>query len=366
MLLLRWGLFLIFFSVVLAERSIYSTHDPRHSHDLETDTTYSLNVSSCPGYTVTSVDESNTGLIAKLDIAGAACNAFGRDYTNLTVEVVYESQNRLHVHIYDTENSQFTIPETVISRPPKPSDSFTDSSDLVFNYDSSPFAFWITRRSDPAAVPLFDTRLSSLPPTPIPPVMEGDPSTALDGFPLVFEDQYLQLTSSLPLGTNIYGLGEAVSSSGFRRDVGTNGGIGTIQTMWNRDDPDPVDENMYGSHPIYLEHRYNETTQKSQSHGVILLSSAGSDILLLTPPSSPVSLVQYRLIGGTLDFYFFSGPTSQQVIEQYGVMIGLPTWQPMFGFGFHLCRWGFPNLTVTRDQVIRMREANIPLEGKSY
>ncbi|KAI0323154.1 hypothetical protein GY45DRAFT_1235712, partial [Cubamyces sp. BRFM 1775] len=91
----------------------------------------------------------------------------------------------------------------------------------VFNYESSPFAFWITRRSEPDAQPLFDTRASSLPPTPIPPVIPDDNSTALDGFPLVFEDQYLQLTSALPLGTNIYGLGEVVASSGFRRDVGT-------------------------------------------------------------------------------------------------------------------------------------------------
>lgn len=60
----------------------------------------------------------------------------------------------------------------------------------------------------------------------------------------MFEDQYLQITSALPLGANIYGLGEAVASSGFRRDVGTSGGIGTIQTMWARDNADPFDENM--------------------------------------------------------------------------------------------------------------------------
>ncbi len=48
-----------------------------------------------------------------------------------------------------------------------------------------------------------------------------------------------QLSSALPLDTNIYGLGEVVASSGFRRNI-----RGTIQTMWNRDAADPVDENM--------------------------------------------------------------------------------------------------------------------------
>jgi alpha-glucosidase len=71
--------------------------------------------------------------------------------------------------------------------------SHKDTSDLIFNYDASPFSFWITRRSEPEAMPLFDTRISSLPPTPIAPVISTINSTALDGFPLVFEDQYLQV-----------------------------------------------------------------------------------------------------------------------------------------------------------------------------
>ena len=100
--------------------------------------------------------------------------------------------------IYDTANQQFTIPESVIERPPAPTESFTWSSDLVFNYDASPFAFWITRRSNPDAMPIFDTRIASLPPTPIPPFNTSDPSTAFDGFPLVFEDQYLQVMSFHP------------------------------------------------------------------------------------------------------------------------------------------------------------------------
>jgi alpha-glucosidase len=99
----------------------------------------------------------------------------------------------LRVNIYDSDEKQYTIPESIISRPPAPSDSFKESSDLVFNYEPAPFAFWITRRSDPSLPPLFDTRLGSLPSAPLPPVIESDTSTALDGFDLVFEDQYLQV-----------------------------------------------------------------------------------------------------------------------------------------------------------------------------
>ncbi|EPQ61327.1 hypothetical protein GLOTRDRAFT_119185 [Gloeophyllum trabeum ATCC 11539] len=327
------------------------------------DSAYSLNVSSCPGYTLSGLKETQTGLTANLVLAGPACNAFGHDIANLTIDVIYETLNRVHVKIYDTANEQFTIPESVVERPAPPTLSFQNSSDLVFNYESSPFAFWITRRSQPDATPLFDTRISSLPPTPIAPVVNSsDPSLALDGFPLVFEDQYLQIASALPLGANIYGLGEVVASSGFRRDIGTDGGVGTVQTLWARDVADPIDQNMYGSHPVYLEHRYDPTANTSQTHGVFILTSAGADILLATPPSSNVSLIEYRLLGGIFDFYFFSGPTPQTVIEQYGAVVGLPTWQPAWGFGFHLCRWGYYDINETRAQVTAMREANIPLE----
>ncbi|KAI0329976.1 hypothetical protein GY45DRAFT_1324212 [Cubamyces sp. BRFM 1775] len=324
---------------------------------------FSRNVSSCPGYKLSSLHETNTGLTAQLSLAGPACNAFGHDIVDLTLEVTYDTQTRLHVSIYDSANSQFTIPSSVIQLSQGLDDpALKGKSDLVFNYEPSPFAFWITRRSVPEAQPLFDTRVSSLPSTPIPPFLPDDNSTALDGFPLVFEDQYLQLTSALPRGANIYGLGEVIASSGFRRDVGADGGSGTIQTMWTRDFADPVDENTYGSHPIYMEHRYDETTKRAQSHGVFLFSSAGSDTFLLTPPSSSVSLVQYRAIGGTLDFYFFSGPSPQKVIEQYGELIGLPAWQPYWSFGFHLCRWGYASVNETKAQVEAMHAAGIPLE----
>ncbi|KAJ8082762.1 hypothetical protein PM082_008618 [Marasmius tenuissimus] len=322
--------------------------------------TNSRNVSSCPGYALDSVSENETGLIAQLDLDGPPCDAFGTDIPNLTIEVAYETTSRLHVTIRDSDQKQFVVPQSVVERPALPTQSFADTSDLVFNYESAPFAFWITRRSDPLAAPLFDTRIGSLPATPIPPVVTTDNSTALDNFNLVFEDQFLQLTSALPLDANVYGLGEYYSETGFRRRIVEQGG--SIQTLWARDVADPVDENMYGSHPLYLEHRYNESTTESHSHGVFLLSSSGGDILLLTPPDALQSLVQYRMIGGILDFYFLSGPSPQAVVEQYGELIGFPTWQPIWGFGFHLCRWGYHNVNETREQVENMRKANIPLE----
>ncbi|KAI0033871.1 glycosyl hydrolases family 31-domain-containing protein [Vararia minispora EC-137] len=298
------------------------------------------------------IHEASSGLVARLRLAGPPCNAFGTDIDDLTVMVTYETPTRLHVVIEDTATHQFRLPTQFFPRPIGEEISAGDS-DLAFNYEPSPFAFWITRKA--TGDTLFDTRLSSLPTAPTK-ALDGE---VLDGFQLVFEDRYLQLTSALPLDANIYGLGEAVATSGFRRDISQNG---TIQTMWARDAATPEDENMYGSHPVYLEHRINATTGASASHAVFLSSAAGADVLLTTPRGAKQSLVQYRLLGGVLDFYFFAGPTPIAAIEQYGALAGRPAWVPYWAFGFHLCRWGYADLADTRAQVERMRAASIPLE----
>ena len=111
---------------------------------------------------------------------------------------------RLHVNIFDKPAQQFVLPSGFFD-PPKSENLRTSTeaargdSDLQFNYQASPFAFWITRRSDPGSNPIFDTRLTSLPPAPIPAFRSGkgksDPSLVFDGFPLVFEDRYSQVTS---------------------------------------------------------------------------------------------------------------------------------------------------------------------------
>ena len=79
---------------------------------------------------------------------------------------------RLHVNIFDTDQLQFTIPESVIRRPSSVPATHVQSSDLEFHYNSAPFAFWITRRSEKESAPIFDTRSDSV--------------------PFVFEDRYLQ------------------------------------------------------------------------------------------------------------------------------------------------------------------------------
>lgn len=52
--------------------------------------TYTLHV----GYNLGSLSETKTGLLARLSLAGPACNAFGQDISNLTIRITYETPSR--------------------------------------------------------------------------------------------------------------------------------------------------------------------------------------------------------------------------------------------------------------------------------
>jgi alpha-glucosidase len=137
----------------------------------------------CPGYSLSNVKKTNRGLTGSLSLTGSACNVYGKDYTNLTLSVYYDTETRLHVTISDDEQKQYRIPESLVGVP-LPASSI-GKVDYTFQYNESPFEFWVSRSDGDI---LFDTR----------------------GFKLVFETQYMELTTNMEEGYNVYGLGEVI------------------------------------------------------------------------------------------------------------------------------------------------------------
>ncbi|KAK1886118.1 Lysosomal alpha-glucosidase [Dissostichus eleginoides] len=149
--------------------------------------------------------------------------------------------------------------------------------------------------------------------------------------PLLFADQFLQLSSSLQ-SQFIYGLGEHRSS--FLHDVHWN-----TLTMWARDVPPMEQTNLYGAHPFYL-----AMDEGGDAHGFFLLNSNAMDVVL-----QPAPALTWRTIGGILDFYVFLGPDPASVIGQYVEVIG-----------YHLCRWGYNTSDSTWEMVKSLRNYKIP------
>ncbi|KAI1502562.1 glycoside hydrolase family 31 protein [Biscogniauxia marginata] len=301
----------------------------------------------CPGYTASNVKETSKGLIADLTLAGDACNAYGTDITDLTLIVEYQAEDRLHVEILPKYIGQenytwFILPEELITKPKAEKDG-TPSTDLEFSWNNEPsFSFKITRKST------------------------GDVLFTTEGSQLVYEDQFIEFSSTLPENYNLYGLGETIH--GLR--LGNN----LIRTIYAADIGDLIDENLYGSHPIYLDTRYFEVdetgalsytpnatdksaTYKSYTHGVFQRNAHAQEILLQE------SNITWRALGGTIDLYFYQGPSQAEVTRSYQKSaIGLPAMQQYWTFGFHQCRWGYQDWSDLQDVIDKFTESEIPLE----
>ncbi|ORX78974.1 putative alpha-glucosidase [Basidiobolus meristosporus CBS 931.73] len=272
----------------------------------------------CPGYSVTSVQTRGNSLFSRLSLRGQPCNQYGKDVKDLLLEVDYEN-SRLRVKISDADQKHWEVPVSMWS-PDKSYRPKTSMGQLLeFAYQKDPFSFQV-KRKDTGEV-LFDTSKHRL----------------------VFEDTYLELTSSLPENANIYGLGEVVDT--FRRDP-TN----TTQAMWGRDVADPVRENLYGTHPFYIELR------NGKAHGVQILNSYGMDVIL------EKNSVAYKAIGGVLDFSFYPGSDAYEVINQYTATVGRPHQIPYWSLGFHQCRYGYVDIDEVEGVVKNYSLAKIPLE----
>ncbi|KAI0022960.1 glycoside hydrolase family 31 protein [Xylariomycetidae sp. FL0641] len=283
-------------------------------------------VDDCPGYTASNVVDTGATVTADLSLAGnASCNIYADDIANLKLLVEYQTESRLHVKIYDANEDVFQVQANVLPRPSSQNVAPADAA-LQFSFIEDPFSFSVSRTSTGEV--LFNTT----------------------GSQLVFETQYVYLKTRLPEDPNIYGLGE--HSDPFRLPTDNY-----QRVLWNAESPFiPRENNLYGSHPVYLDHRGD-----AGSHGVFLLNSNGMNINLNQTEAGETSL-EYNTIGGILDFYFLAGPSPTEVSKQYAEVVGLPAMVAYWTFGFHQCKYGWWDVNEVAEVVGNYSKANIPVE----
>jgi alpha-glucosidase len=215
----------------------------------------------------------------------------------------------------------------VVNRPNSTTTSTAAEASLQFVLVEDPFSFAIQRKGSKETI--FNT----------------------SGSQLIFESQYLRLRTSLPVNPNLYGFGE--DADPFRLNT-TN----YVRTLWSSGEPFlPTGTNLYGSHPIYFDHR--ETN--NETHGVFLLNSNGMD-LKINNTIETGQYLEYNTLGGIIDLYFLAGPSPIEVSQQYSQIIGVPAMMPYWGFGFHQCRYGMQDVWEVADVVFNYSAADIPLE----
>lgn len=129
---------------------------------------------------------------------------------------------------------------------------------------------------------------------------------------------------------------------------------GQVWGMWARDEPNVAGEelNQYGVQPVY-----NVLESDGNAHGVVLVNANAMEYEL-----SPAPALILRTIGGIFDFYFFSGPTPESVVQQYTALVGNPIMIPYWALGFQLSRWEYKDLADMKRIVQRNLDAGIPLD----
>ncbi|XP_056143796.1 lysosomal alpha-glucosidase [Lampris incognitus] len=240
-----------------------------------------------------------------------------KDIPTLRLEVMKETAGRLHLTVKDPSSRRYEVP--LPSGRPGGSVKTQDTL-YAIEFNTDPFGFIVRRKSNGRVI--VNTTVA----------------------PLLFADQYLQLSTSLS-SSLVSGLGEHYTPLSLDLNW-------TSLTLWNRDMAPHANSNLYGSHPFCVVQE-----EDGLAHGVFLLNSNAMEIAL-----QPTPALTWVAVGGILDLYIFLGPDPQSVVRQYLQVIGYPMMPPYWSLGFHLCRWGYSSTNATREVAQRMHNANFPLD----
>lgn len=72
--------------------------------------------------------------------------------------------------------------------------------------------------------------------------------------------------------------------------------------------------------------------------------------------------IKFKILGGPIDLFFFSGPSPLDVIEQYTRIVGRPIMFDYRVLGFHQSRYGYKNVSQISKMVNEFEKAQIPLD----
>ena len=270
-------------------------------------------------YKLSSIEETNTGFEGMLELSSNPTDTYGTDIVNLKLEVIFESNNYVHVKITDANNVRWEVPQSIVTRPSVSSKA--TSLGYSFTYTENPFTFEITRLSDGFSI----FRSSEQ---------------------LVFKDQFIQISTSIDTTAKTFGIGESTRLNHALEP-------GNTYTLWAADMPAAhFDVNLYGSFPYYLQ------MVNGKAHGAMLMNSNGIDAVL----SSANDVLTFRVIGGVIDLYVFSGPEPASVVSQYTSVVGRPMMMPYWSLGFHNCKYGYTSLDQIKEVVAGYESAGIPLD----
>jgi len=163
---------------------------------------------------------------------------------------------------------------------------------------------------------------------------------------IFFEGDGVSCVKAMPPDEHYYGFGEKTGPLDKR---------GTRMIMWNSDNmyttkTDP----MYQSHPFYL------AVRSGRAYGLFFDNTYKG---VFDVGKSDPDILSFSAAGGEMNYYVLAGPSPRDVLTRYGSLVGTMNLPPLWGLGYHQCRYSYKTATRVREIRDGFQKNDIPLDA---
>ena len=160
----------------------------------------------------------------------------------------------------------------------------------------------------------------------------------------------VKVTHEAPEGTTYFGLGDKITKNGLRGEHFTN---------WNTDsyayELEEHRDPLYRSIPFYY-----AINDDGNAYGIFLDNTYRSHFDF---DSNGKNTTSFGAEGGTMNYYFIYGPEPTSVSQRYTKLTGTPGMPPLWGLGYHQCRWSYYPEDQVRKLAKTFRDKQIPCDA---
>lgn len=158
----------------------------------------------------------------------------------------------------------------------------------------------------------------------------------------------VKITQEAPDQKKYFGLGDKTCDEGLRGQKFEN---------WNTDSYtyERGDDPLYRSIPFF-----SALTEEGNAYGIFMDNTYRS---FFDFDSKGDNTCRFSAAGGCMNYYFIYGPELLTISERYTKLTGTPDLPPMWGLGYHQCRWSYFPESRVRELAQKFRNYQIPCDA---
>jgi alpha-glucosidase len=158
----------------------------------------------------------------------------------------------------------------------------------------------------------------------------------------------VRVTHEAPDGTSYFGLGDKTCKKGLRGNSFEN---------WNTDSYtyERGDDPLYRSIPFYT-----ALNDDGHAYGIFMDNTYRSYFDFDSRKNNTCS---FSADGGCMNYFFIYGPELTTISKRYTLLTGTPELPPIWGLGYHQCRWSYYPESRVRKLAEDFRDKKIPCDA---